>query len=255
MEEKQNRILKKLDELKQTLMSMRGDLNLCNKPAQQSTKSSSVKVVSKPIDVSNLGEVVINVHPTNVPYSVLAIKNLWKGRLNLQVNVFTHSTVKESDFPKAAKDFASKVSTEVAQNNLPTLKVTIIWKDVETTQMLTSPVSIPIYSEANIIRFLNRVGPSEFWYESDNQFANLNDIVLDICYQLSKKHSSKERLYFVQLLSQRLGKSQFYNDSTNLSAADISVASILKKLFANNVKELPANLSSWLTKVSSVAGF
>lgn len=258
LEQKQSRILKKLDELKQALIAMRGDLNLCAKPAQQPKQqkpSSGSSAVKKPIDVSHLVEVVINVHPKNVPFSILAFKNLWKGRLNLQADVFTHSTVQESDFTKVAKDFAEKVASPVAQNHLPTLKVTIIWKDVETTQMLTSAVSVPVYGEVNIIRYLNRVGPSEFWYEADNHFANLSDIVLDICYELSKQHSAKERQSFVQLLSQRLGKSNFYNDSPSLAIADVAVSSVLKKLFASNVKELPANLSTWLQKVSPVAGY
>lgn len=253
LEENQNRILKKLDELKQTLISMRGDLKLCNKPQQPKMTSCTFKTVGKAIDIANLGDVVINVHPANVPYSIIAFKNLWKDRLNLEAEVFTHSTV--SDVPKAAKDFAAKVSIESTRNNLPTLKATIIWKDVETTQMLTSPVSIPVYGEVNIIRFLNRVGPSEFWYEVDNHFANQTDSVLDTCYQLSKKHSTKERVSFVQLLSKSLGKSNFFFDSPVLSVADIAVSSILKKLFANNVKELPANLSSWIQKVSSVVGY
>lgn len=254
MEEKQNRILKKLDDLKQTLLSMRGDLNLCNKPAQQksSTGSSAVK---KPINVANLGEVVINVHPSNVPFSILAMKNLWRGRLNMQVDVFTHSSVKEADYTKVAKDFASKISSPVVQANIPTLKVTIIWKDVETTQMLTSPVSIPVYGEVNIIRYLNRVGPNEFWYEADSHVANLSDATLDICYQLSKKPSMRERASYVQLLSHRLGKCQLFNDSPTMSISDVAVSSILKKLFGNNSKEMPANLASWLQRVSSVAGY
>lgn len=238
---------------------MRGDLKVCNKPAQQKAQTmpqaKPASSVMKPIDVSNLSEVVINVHPTNVPFSILALKNIWHGRLNVQVYVFTHSSVQESDFTSAARDFAAKVSVPVVQNNLPTLKITIIWKNVETTQMLTSPVAIPVYGEVNIIRFLNRVGPNEFWYEQDNHFANQSDIILDICYELSKKHSTKERASYCQILSQRLGKSNFYNDSSSLSIADVAVSSMLKKLFANNFKELPANLSSWLQKISKHAGY
>jgi aminoacyl tRNA synthase complex-interacting multifunctional protein 2 len=246
-------VLKRLDELKQTLMSMRGDLKLCSKPAQ---KSSVTAGVQRPIDVSNLADVVINVHPSNVPFSILALKTQWQNRLNLSVEVFTHSSIKESDFTPAARDFAQKVSAPIAQNNLPTLKVTIIWKEVDTTQMLTSPSKfIPIYGEVNIIRFLNRVGPSEFSYETDNHFATLSDGTLDICYQLSKKHSVKERQGYVQQLSQRLGKNQFFNNSTSLNISDVAVSSILKKLFGGNLKEMPANLSSWLQKVSKIAGY
>jgi aminoacyl tRNA synthase complex-interacting multifunctional protein 2 len=235
---------------------MRGDLKLCNKPAQPAQqKSSSGSAVKKPIDVKSLTDVVINVHPSNVPFGLIALKNLWSGRLNLNAEVFTHSSVKESDVTKVAKDFAEKLSGSVDQNKLPTLKVTIIWKDVDTTQMMVSPISAPVLGEVNIIRHLNRVGPSEFWYETDNQFANLSDTILDICYQLSKKPSTKEGQYFVQLLSQRLGKSQFYNDSLNMSVSDVAVSSILKQHFASSLKELPANLSSWLQKVSKVAGY
>ena len=235
---------------------MRGDLNLCQKPAQPQQKASTgSNVAKKPIEKINLTEIVINVHPAKVPYSILALKNLWEGRLNLVVDVFTHSTIKESEVTKIAKEFVAKVSVPVEENNLPTLKATVIWKDVETTQMLASPAALLVYGEVNILRYLNRVGPSEFWYEVDNQFANQTDNVLDICYQLSKKRSTKDRQQSVQQLSQRLGKSQFYNDSSSFSVADIAVSSTLKKFFASNAKEVPANLSSWLHKVSAIAGY
>lgn len=255
LEEKQNQILQKLDELKQTLMSMKGDLNVCNKPAQK--KSAAVSAGSKkPIDVSNLSEVVVNAHPSNVPFSILALKTQWSGRLNLIAEVFTHSSVKQGDFTSAASDFTKKVSVPVGQNNLPTLKVTIIWKDVETTQMLTSPLKfIPIYGEVNILRYLNRVGPSEYSYEADNHFATLSDATLDICSQLSKKLSVKERQPLVQQLGQKLGKNQFFDNSSTMNVSDVAVSSILKKLFGTNMKEMPANLSSWLQKLSPIAGY
>lgn len=236
---------------------MRGDLKLCNKPPQPQQKVSTTgsNVVKKPINIEHLGEIVINVHPCNAPFSILALKNLWKGRLNLQANVYTHSTVKESDFSKLAKDFSEKVSAPVESNNLPTLKIVIIWKDVDTTQMQTSPVNVPVYGEVNIVRYLNRVGPSEFWYETENHFAALNDNILDICYQLSKKLSVKERQALVSVLSQKLGKGQFYNESSSLSVADVAVSSTLKKVFLNNPKEMPANLTSYLKNVSSIAGY
>jgi len=256
LEEKQNRVLKKLEELKKTLISMRGDLKLCSKPAQPQQKpSTGCKVLKTSIEVANLSDIVINVHPSKVPFSILAFKNLWKGRLNISVDVFTHSTINASEVTKIAKDFVEKVSAPAEDDNLPTLKVTIIWKDVETTQMFTSPALLPIYGEVNIIRYLNRVGPNEFSYEADNQFANQTDTVLDICYQLSRKSSTKERQQSVQQLSQLLGKNQFFNDSSSFSVADIAVSSTLKKFFASNAKEVPANLASWLQKVSTIAGY
>lgn len=59
LEQKQRRILEQLDDLKKTLLAMRGDLNLCNKPQQltnqkpaSAQKASNVKKL--PIDVSPL---------------------------------------------------------------------------------------------------------------------------------------------------------------------------------------------------------
>lgn len=265
LEERQNRILSKLDELKQTLLSMRGDLKLCNKPAQQNLqqaassqqKAGKVKIQKKPIDTNNLAEIVVNVHPKNIPYSILAFRNLFKDRLFLDVDVFTHSSISEANFNDLTRDFTEKITKSLQYaSKLPTLKVTIIWKDVETTQFISSPSKfIPMYGEINIIRYLNRVGPSEHSYEYDNFLANLHDQVLDICYQLSKKHTDKERQLYIQQLSQRIGKNQFYNNASSLSISDIAVSSILKKLYANNYKGMPANLSSWLQNITPIAGY
>ncbi|CRK92954.1 CLUMA_CG006577, isoform A [Clunio marinus] len=258
LEEKQNRILKKLDELKQTLMSMRGDMkgnNKSNHPAQERKITSSSVIKGKAIDINNLTDIVINVHPSNVPFSILALENQWRGRLNIEVMIFTHSTIQESDFTKAAKEFGAKVSSSIPQSNLATLKIIIIWKNVETTQMLTSPTSIPVYGEMNIIRYLNRIGPNEFSYEVDNQFANVFDNILDICDQILKQPSSKDRQSYIQQLSQYLGKNQFFINSPSIGIADIAASTTLKKLSVNSPKELPANFSSWLQKINSIVGY
>jgi Thioredoxin-like domain len=266
LEEKQNLILQKLDELKQTLMLMRGDLQCQQQqPTQQHPKLQQqhqkqqkvAKIQKKPIDVSYLDEIVINVHPKNTPFSILSLKSLWKGRLDLQIQVFTHSSICESEINKVSKEFAEMVSAQSkVESNVPSLKVTIIWKNVETTQMVCSPSKfIPVYGEINIIRFFNRIGPSEFSYEVDNHAANLHDQILDICYQLSKKHSNKDKQQFVHQLSQRLGKDKFFNNETSLSISDIAVVSILRKLFAENSKEIPGNLSTWLQTTSKLCGY
>lgn len=55
LENRQRRILLKLDELKQTLMEMRSGLKLCNKPAQPQAQAAATstqkKSPAKPIDV------------------------------------------------------------------------------------------------------------------------------------------------------------------------------------------------------------
>lgn len=235
---------------------MRGDLKLCSKPFQPPQQTSSSDARKSAIDVTNLCDVVINVKPQQIPYALLVLKNQWKGRLNLDCEVFTHSTINNAQLSDAARAFAKKISTSSAERNLPTLKATIIWKDVETIQLITSPVIAPIFGEVNIIRFLNRIGPSEFFYETgDNHEILVSDTIFDTCHQLSLEHPIKERQKYVQFLSQRLGKNQFFSGASNISSVDIAVASTFEKLYGKNLKELPANLSSWLKKAASAAGY
>lgn len=222
-------------------------------PAAEVKASPQHQIKKQKIDPANLTDIVINVHPKNVPYSLLALKNQWQSRLKIRSQVFTHSSIHESEVTAAAKEFVEKLMQDDGRQ-YATLNVTIIWKNIATTEMISTPSQLSVYGEINIIRYLNRVGPNEFYYEHDNHEANLHDQVLDISYQLSKKQDEKDRQKFVKQLGQRLGNSQFYNNSSSLSISDIAVSSILKKFYANE-KALPANLASWLLKVSSVAGY
>ncbi|CAO1406624.1 unnamed protein product [Diamesa tonsa] len=252
LEQRQRRILEQLDDLKKTLLAMRGDLKLCNKPQQPIQQKTAPVQNATNVKKLPINDVVINANPQSVPYSVLAFKNLWQGRLNVDAQVFVHSSVAE--ITPEAKEFNEKLTKSTEASNLPSLKVIMIWKDVDTTEMMLNRFG-PIYGEVNIIRFLNRVGPNEFVYDTDNHQANLADATLDICNQLSKKLSAKERQYNLQLLSQRLGKSKFLNDSNVFAIADIAVSSIVKKIYSTNMKEVPATLTSWLTQVASVTGY
>ena len=75
-----------------------------------------------------LQDFVVNASPEYVPYSLLALKNLWKDRLNLQVECFTHSTVpKLSEEALAFQNAVTASGTAAA--NLPRIKVTLIWKN------------------------------------------------------------------------------------------------------------------------------
>lgn len=245
--EKQNRILKRLEELKQSLLSMREEVKSCT--AQKS--STKTKTLTK--QVSFPSEVVINAHPAQIPYSILALKSLWKEFVNVEVSIFTHSSVNSSDISKASKEFSDKVTSSNSSQNLPTLKLIIIWKNVQVTELLVSSAKfVPIFGEINMIRFFNRVGPSD--YEKENHFANQVDSVLDICHQLVSKPSKGDRQSFINSLGQILGKSSNFFNSKEVSAADVAVFSTLKNVCGNNVKELPANLSSWLQKLSKSLG-
>lgn len=108
----------------------------------------------------------------------------------------------------------------------------------------------PICGEANIVRYLSRVGPKEYSYDTDVHQSNQDDIILDVCYTLSKKLSQKDRQSYLQQLNKRLANQQYFNE--DLSVVDVAVSSILKQL---QLKELPGNLSSWMSRVSLQVGY
>lgn len=234
---------------------------VASKPAAAASKqpkssSQNLQSSSSSPDLSQLKEIVINAHPSNVPYSIVALKSLWKAFVNIEVAIFTHSSVKDSDFSPAARDFASKVTSSSAKNSLPTIKLTIIWKNVPVTEFLVSSAKfVPILGEANIIRFFNRLGPSAAVYEQDVHLANQTDSLLDTCQLLALRPAKNERASYVNTLSSKLGKSQYFLNAKDVSVADVAVLSTLKNVYGNNVKELPANLSSWLQKVSKTLGY
>lgn len=224
------------------------------KQSSQSSKASVKSQILTSPDLSQLKEVVINAHPSNIPYSIFALKTSWKSFVNIEVACFTHSSVKESDFTPATREFSVKVtSPAAAKNSLPTLKLTIIWKNVDVTEFLVSAAKfVPILGEVNAIRFFNRVGPSASAYETDAHFANQTDSLLDMCQLLSLRPSKAERTGLVNTLGQKLGKSQYFFGSKEMGAADVAVFTTLKNVYGNNVKELPASLSAWLQKLSKM---
>lgn len=180
---------------------------------------------------------------TKIPYSLLAIQKLWANRLNLVVEFFTHSSILELTLEH--NSFASALASFKANPNVPTLKVSLIWKEISNLVLVGLPGTfIPITGEANILRYLMRIGPNEFGY-SDVRTNLEVDSVFDLLYELSLTASKDHRASILKRISQRLAKkSTFANKTPNV--CDIGVASIIKQSVKND-SELPANIKTWYT--------
>lgn len=262
LEAKQERILKQLAELREQLVSMRTDLKLCSKPAQPSSappttsSDASVKRTVKkiePINLSYLHDFVVNASPENIPYGLLALKKLWIERLNLLVECFTHSTV--SKLSEEAINFQNTITNLKPFNeNLPCIKVTLIWKNVGTyTEMITSPTAyVPICGEVNILRFLSRCGPSEFNYER-HEDVNEVDSILDTCYLLINKQNVKDKKQILKTLSSKLGKTPSFG-GTDISLCDIAATSAIKQVQKALAKDINPNVMKLMTRVAAVVG-
>lgn len=205
-----------------------------------------------------MDDVVINVSPNHVPYSLLAIKCLWRKRVNINFECFTHSTI--STLTDEAKNFQlalQKTPRILLARDAPNLKISLIWKDVGVnTEMIGSSTTYVhgIIGEVNIIRYLSRVGPNEFSYENDIPVANECDIIFDICYQLIKLNTVKERQNYLRMLNSRLGKSKYFGNAETLNLADVAVCSTIKQLPVVLTKDLSPNMVKWMKDVTDNFG-
>uniref|UniRef100_A0AAG5D804 AIMP2 thioredoxin-like domain-containing protein n=1 Tax=Anopheles atroparvus TaxID=41427 RepID=A0AAG5D804_ANOAO len=254
--ERQQRVLQQLAELKNELLLMRTELKLNTKATatQPSTPlKSKAELKAEPINRNFLQDFVVNASPDYVPYSLLALKNLWKDRLNLQVECFTHSTVPR--LTEEALNFQKAIlTTSTTVNNLPQIKVTLIWKNVGAyTEMITSPTSyVPICGEVNILRFLSRCGPSEFNYEQRDNVVEA-DSILDACYLLLNKQNVKQRQQILRTLGTKLGKSDGFGGA-DMSLCDIAFTSAVKQVQRTIAKDINPNMAKCIGRVSAVVG-
>lgn len=201
--------------------------------------------------MKSLQDIVIHVNPANIPYSLLGLQSLWANRLNLCIECYTHSSIVK--LPVQNREFVECANSFKSNSNVPTLKVTVIWKIISSTQLVCAPGTfIPICGEPNIIRYLIRIGPSEFGYGDELSIRSNSeiDVVFDLIHELLSSSAKDQRASILKRISQRLGtKSSFGTQSTNVS--DIAVFSALKQLNLN-AKELPANVKTWQDKNKSI---
>lgn len=243
---RQEKVLKQLQELKQQMANIRATLGLCQKGPQHTGKTS---LRNGGLREEPLPDIVINGHPNFIPYALLALKHAWKDLFTIDVRTFKHSTM--PDIGKEASEFEKKLAKVKIDPSKPKVNVSLIWKNCEHTEMISSPTMyVPIYGEVNIIRYLGRVGPEEYRYE-DSPNCNEIDAVLDICYQLLRCNTSKSRALMLRALNVRLGKQKYFSGD-EMSIADIGVHSSLKRLPAITLKDLTPTLTEWQKRVQIV---
>ncbi|XP_026845462.1 probable aminoacyl tRNA synthase complex-interacting multifunctional protein 2 isoform X2 [Drosophila persimilis] len=241
---RQEKVLQQLEALKAQLGKIRADLGVCGKTVQHTTAYQNGGLKEVPLQ-----DIVINGHPNFIPYALLALKNAWRDLYTVNVKTFTHSTM--ADIGPAAREFEAKLAKIPVNNALPNINVTLIWKNCEHTEMISSPTMyVPIYGEVNVIRYLGRVGPVEYRYEG-SPLCNEIDLVLDICYQLLRCSTHKAQVAMVRLLDKRLQQQQYFGGS-QMSVADIGVYSSLIRIPAITDKDLTPALLAWRKRAKLV---
>lgn len=157
------------------------------------------------------------------------------------IDCYTHSSIKQ--LSAETQRFMKRLSDFKPNPKIPTLRLSLIWKETSSTDLVCAPGTfIPISGEANILRYLIRVGPPEFGYGSIQ--ANLEiDALFDIIFELVTASGKDHRSSILKRLSQRLNtQTAFGGSSTNVS--DLAVFSTVKQLKLT-AKELPDNVKTW----------
>lgn len=195
---------------------------------------------------------MVNSNPKYIPYCLLALKNIWLGRLSININFHKHSSVTKLD--NNVLTFMNKV-TEIKNVGLAKIGITLIWHaDVaENLELIATPASYaPLYGEITLLRWLTSIGPNEFNEEINDKNAVEINSLLDLCFLITN-HSLdyKERLKFLRILNTRLGKQQFFGGSS-VSIADVAVSSTVKQ---GSVNDLTPALKSWLQRTSTILGY
>lgn len=265
LQSRQSAIIEQLKDLKEKLALMHKQLGVnatnANVPAAPAQNVSSSKKSSagnggelKPINAKYLQDVIVNVHPKNIPFSLLALQKIWQNRLNLIVKCYTHSSV--TALPDQNQYFAKQLTKLTPNCDLPALNVSLIWKEIANTELICVPSSfIPILGEVNAVRYFSRVGPKEFGYVDADLIQSLEiDSVLDLCHQLfAAGNNAKERLTVLRLLGSKLGNRRFFGGDA-FAVSDIAISSAFKQMTVSS-KDIAPNLNTWVKQASTLFGY
>lgn len=239
--ERQQKILKQLDELRQQMITLKSDLSTTNGPVNAKAYETTFVCPSK---ISKMPNMTINANPTHPPYSLLLIQKL--SSFHLCVTIYCHSTV--SSLPKQAEAFARALESHQSQPHQSAVNVMLIWKDVGPDPELIIS-QMPIMGEVNILRYFARMNPDNLPYET---LANVPEIdsTLDICYCLARSKTKVDRSNLLHLLNKKLGKSDWFCGHSKITIADIAASSAVKQVALNEINQ---NMAKWLEKCEAIA--
>lgn len=154
------------------------------------------------------------------------------NRLNIHFQTFTHSSI--AQLPIEARKFSESLKwSDVVDTAgvIPTLNIKLIWKNVKQTETISAATNyVPILGEVSVLRFLNRMGPSEFATAAYPLEASLTvDAALDIVAQLALAQlPAKNRAQLWKQLNVILGNKAFFGNEL-LTLADVAASSLVKQ--------------------------
>lgn len=197
---------------------------------------------------------MINGNPEQIPFSLRALKTLWMNRLNLDFQTFTHSSI--AQLPIEAQNFNESLKwSDVVDpaGTVPTLNITLIWKNVKQTETISAATNyIPIIGESSVLRFLTRLGPSEFTIAVyPLEVSLIVDAALDTVAQLALTQPAKNRAQLWKHLTALLGTKPFFGNEL-VTIADVAVSSLSKQQKGGDV---PKPLVAHLQRINDIVRY
>ncbi|KAL3268249.1 hypothetical protein HHI36_007373 [Cryptolaemus montrouzieri] len=236
LEDRQEKLLSQLEELKKIMESIKSNLNKSSNTPNSCNKTAKISSAAK---VNNIPDIVINVNPRYPPYFLLFLQRLLKNEISLNITCHLHSSV--SEISGKSEAFISNLE-KFPTNGVPSMNIRLIWKNIGPNAEL-SVSRFPVQGEANILRFLARTLDAYLGYEKNPNVAKI-DYLLDLSYKLSNTNSKSSRSGILQCLSKHvLPNFKWLGGQNKITIADIAVYDSLVN-FANK-NEISGDLNKW----------
>ncbi|XP_051172893.1 aminoacyl tRNA synthase complex-interacting multifunctional protein 2 isoform X2 [Leptopilina boulardi] len=227
LEQRQEKILSQLAEIKQQVAIFRDVLKQSN--AEIKTTTSTVPVIYNPVTI----DIILNANPKKPPFSILALSKIWKDS-SFQIQTHVHSSIIEN-----VPEFLLTKNEENIQKNCINLR--LIWRDVPDLTLKCGLTTSSIEGEGNFLRYLSRLVKNHSYENSDPIEATKIDSILDFChYSLSQ--STKDVQSTILRLNDYLTKGPWLLNKIQPTIIDVAVWSLCKRL---NLKLTSPTLAKW----------
>lgn len=229
LEARQEKILAQLADLKKQVSTL---CNILKRTNQTTVEAAAVEIRNECQDAAVSVNLIINVNPKMLPYSVLALKRAWTDT-DIRIQTYIHSSIDEQ-----VPSIDDQSVTRSPKTNVINLQ--FIWKDVADLEFVSGLRGYSVTGEMNFLRHLSRLVSSHN-YENSACSENINriDWILDVCHSIRYQSTLERKQELISLLVDKLNINS--SDKKEPDIADIAVWSTIKQVFP----KCPSKLQKW----------
>lgn len=255
LEERQEKILSKLAELRQTLDQLTGRYDVAPSSVTRSTKASTEVQSRQTSDVkiksplgSGIHDIVINADPASPPLSLFVLFEMLKQKYKVLATSYIHSSV------KADRSLCDVIRSgnQVTRGDHE-IALSVVWKKVENgPELMVSPAKQSVVTgEVNIARYINRILCPSF-DTADIVMATSSDEWLDVAENSLLNGNSKQKAAALKNLNTKFKKNDWLA-GTEFSFVDAVMWSALHQ--SQQASGAPENIQKWLKACSALPLF